>query len=205
MKNYFLNESTFVHNISDNLCLEDNLRILSIYKDILADTNFCEKFKIHDIVPGYNSVAFYFNYNDAYLFEKEIVDRIQKVDNAKSFDPKVHYIDVEYNGIDLEEAAQRLNLEIPEIIKRHTNATYHIAMLGFKPYLPYLLGLDQSLSLPRLDTPRNRVTAGSIGIGGAQTAVFPVQTPTGWHIIGNTDFKDFDEFSPGDKIIFRSV
>lgn len=100
-------------------------------------------------------------------------------------------------------AAEKLGLDVKEIIKRHTQVEYHIAMLGFKPYFPYLLGLDQSLSLPRLATPQNRIAAGSVAIGGSQTTIFPEQSPSGWNIIVVSDFKDFAKFSAGDKIIFR--
>ena len=107
--------------------------------------------------------------------------------------------------MDLADISRKLNLSADEIIKKHTSKEYHIAMLGFKPYFPYLLGLDESISLPRLATPRNRVEKGSVGIGGSQTTVFPLETPSGWNIIGNTDFDDFANFSAGDKIIFREV
>jgi KipI family sensor histidine kinase inhibitor len=205
MKSYFLSESCFIYNVSDRLNLSDNLKILQIYRDILFDKNFMIQNNIYDLVPTYNSLAFHVTISDLKLFEKIVLARIEGVDFTKELPSKSHYIDVVYDGIDLESISKKLNLSASEIIKKHTSKEYHIAMLGFKPYFPYLLGLDESISLPRLDTPRNRIAKGSIGIGGSQTTVFPLETPSGWNIIGNTSFDDFTSFSAGDKIIFREV
>ncbi|MFT4693568.1 MAG: KipI family sensor histidine kinase inhibitor [Francisella sp.] len=205
MKSYFLSESCFIYNVSDRLNLSDNLKILQIYRDILFDKNFMIQNNIYDLVPTYNSLAFHVTISDLKLFEKIVLARIEGVDFTKELPSKPHYIDVVYDGIDLDNISKKLNLSASEIIKKHTSKEYHIAMLGFKPYFPYLLGLDESISLPRLDTPRNRIAKGSIGIGGSQTTVFPLETPSGWNIIGNTSFDDFTSFSAGDKIIFREV
>lgn len=205
MKHYFLSESCFVYSISDKLDIADNLKILQIYRDIQTDEIFKTKNNISDLVPTYNSLAFHMKNSDPISFEKTILDRIAEVDYTKNVESKTHRINVVYNGIDLEEMSKKLDLTINEIIKKHTSKEYHIAMLGFKPYFPYLLGLDERISIPRLATPRNRVAKGSVGIGGSQTTVFPLESPSGWNIIGNTDFDDFTSFSAGDKIIFREV
>ncbi|MBK2345112.1 carboxyltransferase domain-containing protein [Francisella tularensis subsp. novicida] len=155
------------------------------------------------MVPAYNSIAFHFDYQYIYDVERAILAKIRNLNLSASIESKIHQIDVSYTGVDLHNAAEKLGLDVKEIIKRHTQVEYHIAMLGFKPYFPYLLGLDQSLSLPRLATPRNRIAAGSVAIGGSQTTIFPEQSPSGWNIIGVSDFKDFAKFSAGDKIIFR--
>lgn len=203
MNDYFLSESCFVYNLSNKLDSNDNIKILKIYKDILYDDIFRSKYQIFDIVPTYNSIAFHTSYFDMLAFKKAIQERISIVNFNKEVLSKCHYIDVVYNGEDLEYASDILGLSKDEIITRHSQAKYKIAILGFKPYFPYLLGLDKSISLPRLETPRNRVAKGSVGIGGSQTSVFPLETPSGWNIIGITDFDDFSSFSPGDTIIFR--
>ena len=205
MKSHFLSESCFIYNISDRLDLDDNLKILQIYNDILLDKYFMAQNKIYDLVPAYNSLAFHANLVDLKLFEKAVLSRIESVDFTKELPSKIHYINVVYDGVDLTNISKKLNLSINEIIKRHTLKEYHISMLGFKPYFPYLLGLDESISLPRLAIPRNRVPKGSVGIGGSQTTVFPQETPSGWNIIGNTSFNDFASFNAGDKIIFRDI
>lgn len=203
MEYFFLSEKCFICKVSDRLCLEDNLKVLNIYKELIKDLYFCNRYGIYDIVPAYNSIAFHFDFSDVNRLKESVANRIKEVDYNQKIDPNIHCIDVQYNGEDLQRASEMLNLEVSEIIKRHTQGEYHIAMLGFKPYLPYLLGLDPSLSLPRLSTPRNRIPAGSVGIGGAQTTIFPEQTPSGWNIIGVSDFDAFASFKPGDKVIFR--
>ena len=95
------------------------------------------------------------------------------------------------------------------VIVRHCAVEYRVAMLGFSPGFPYLLGLDPRLAMPRLDTPRTRVAAGSIGIGGAQTGIYPQAGPGGWRIIGRTALALFDPLhdpptllAPGDRVRF---
>lgn len=205
MEYYFLNESCFVYKVSDKLCMEDNLKILSIYKELLKDQIFLNSYEILDIVPAYNSIAFHFSYTDVQHLQEAVLNRINEVDYRQSLDSKTHYINVRYNGEDLQKASKNLGLEISEIIKRHSQVEYHIAMLGFKPYFPYLLGLDESLSIPRLDSPRSRIPAGYVAIGGSQTTIFPEQSPSGWNIIGYSDFTNFQSFCAGDKIIFREI
>ncbi len=203
MKHYFLSESCFVYNLSDKLDIADNLKILQIYRDIKADEAFKSRNNIYDLVATYNSLAFHANNSDTTYFKKAVLDRITEVDYTKNIESKTHTIEVLYNGCDLEEMSIKLYLTVSEIIKKHTSKEYHIAMLGFKPYFPYLLGLDENISMPRLITHRNRVPKGSIGIGGSQTTVFPLESPSVWNIIVTTDFDDFVSFSAGDKIIFK--
>lgn len=205
MEYYFLSEKCFIYKVSDNLCIDDNLKVLSIYKELSKELALRTKYNIYDIVPAYNSIAFHFDYIDIFALKEAILNRVNKMDYNQKIESKIHYIDVEYSGEDLQKASEILGLSKSEIIKRHTQVEYHIAMLGFKPYFPYLLGLDKSISLPRLATPRNRIPAGSVGIGGSQTTIFPEQSPSGWNIIGQSNFKSFERFCAGDKIIFREI
>lgn len=80
-----------------------------------------------------------------------------------------------------------------DIVEIHRAATYTVFMMGFLPGFPYLGGLDERLIVPRLATPRTTVVAGSVGIGGAQTGIYPIHSPGGWNIIGRTPLKLFDE------------
>jgi inhibitor of KinA len=95
-------------------------------------------------------------------------------------------------GEDLEALARSHNLSVEEVIAIHSGATYHVHMLGFVPGFAYLGGLDSRLATPRRDTPRPHVPAGSVGIGGAQTGVYPLETPGGWQIIGRTPLQLFN-------------
>jgi KipI family sensor histidine kinase inhibitor len=115
-------------------------------------------------------------------------------------------------GPDLDALAVHAGLNAHEAIARHAAGDYRVAMLGFAPGFPYLLGLDRSLAMPRLDTPRTRVAAGSVGIGGAQTGIYPRQGPGGWRIIGRTPLTLFDParavpnlLAPGQQVRFVPI
>lgn len=116
------------------------------------------------------------------------------------------------DGPDLVDVARHAGLDVDELIARHSAVRYTVAMLGFAPGFPYLIGLDPTLAMPRLDTPRARVDAGSVGIGGAQTGVYPKAGPGGWRIIGRTRQTLFDAardppalLAPGDHVRFVPV
>ena len=113
---------------------------------------------------------------------------------------------------DLAELAAQHGMSVEEVILRHSSAEYRVAMLGFTPGFPYLLGLPPELATPRKQTPRSRIDAGSVGIAGEQTGVYPLSSPGGWNIIGKTPQRLFTpELSPptflqsGDIIRFRAV
>ena len=123
-----------------------------------------------------------------------------------------HLIPVRYggnDGPDLEAVARHAGIDSEELIRRHTEATYRVAMLGFAAGFPYLIGMDRQLAMPRRDTPRTDVAAGSVGIGGAQTGIYPRRGPGGWQIIGRTGVGLFDAtrdppalLGPGDTVCF---
>jgi KipI family sensor histidine kinase inhibitor len=116
------------------------------------------------------------------------------------------------NGPDLDEVARHAGLASAEVIARHTAPDYRVAMIGFAPGFPYLLGLGRSLHMPRRSEPRTRVPRGSVAIGGAQTGIYPRELPGGWHLIGRTPLILFDALreSPcllgaGDAVRFRAI
>lgn len=115
-------------------------------------------------------------------------------------------------GIDLEAFCLHKNLSINELISLHTTPTYRIFFIGFLPGFMYLGGLDPSLHLPRKADPDRSIPPGSVAIGGAQTGIYPVESPGGWHVIGNSPLSYFDPtlekpcfIQPGDEIVFSSV
>ncbi|MCK7594143.1 5-oxoprolinase subunit PxpB [Pseudomarimonas salicorniae] len=93
---------------------------------------------------------------------------------------------------DLDAAAERLGLTVEALIERHTDPVYQVALLGFAPGFPYLLGMDPGLALPRHSQPRPRVAAGSVGIAGGQTGIYPQPSPGGWQLVGRTPWRLFD-------------
>lgn len=116
------------------------------------------------------------------------------------------------DGPDLAWASEHLGLPPEEIIRRHAEGRYRVYMIGFAPGFPYLGGMDQSISLPRLPTPRTAVPAGSVAIGGGQAGIYPRESPGGWRIIGRTPVEFFSPHSktpclvsPGDTVRFVPV
>ena len=115
-------------------------------------------------------------------------------------------------GPDLVDLAAHAQLSVEEAVARHTAGEYTVAMLGFAPGFPYLLGLDPALAMPRLASPRTRVPAGSVGIGGAQTGIYPQAGPGGWRLIGSTPLRLFDArrdppslLRAGDRVRFVAI
>lgn len=127
----------------------------------------------------------------------------------------VHILPVCYGGAlgeDLPFVASHAGLTEQEVISLHSGRDYLIYMLGFLPGFSYLGGLDERLCTPRLTTPRTRIPAGSVGIGGEQTGVYPLDSPGGWQLIGRTPVRPYDAgrtpailYSAGDYIRFRPV
>src|SRR5262249_3041484 len=126
---------------------------------------------------------------------------------------RLHRVPVVYggdNGPDLAEVARTVRLSEAEVIAQHTSVEYSAFMLGFRPGFAYLGTLAESLALPRLATPRVRVPAGSVGIAGRQTGIYPVASPGGWRLLGRTTFATYDPFAdppsvvaPGDRVRFE--
>src|SRR5579859_2922390 len=154
-----------------------------------------------DIVPAYATLALH--YDPAAIGVgtspyEALVEAIGTWLNTKytgaTVAGRVIEIPVCYGGVfgeDLQALAQSRGLSADEVIALHSGATYHVHMLGFVPGFAYLGGLDARLAMPRRDTPRPRVPAGSVAIAGEQTAVYPLDTPGGWQIIGRTPLQLF--------------
>lgn len=141
-----------------------------------------------------------------------MIDKIEAfiVANTKSYtEEKLEgekvVLPVVYDGEDLGRVAKLHNLTVEEVIKKHTAPVYQVALVGFRPYFPYLMGLDKELITPRLDTPRTTIPAGAVGIGGEQTGVYPEESPGGWNLIGRTNPELLKQIKPGDIVIMREV
>jgi KipI family sensor histidine kinase inhibitor len=113
---------------------------------------------------------------------------------------------------DLAAVAELSGLSQEEVVRRHAGTTYRVYMLGFLPGFAYLGDLDAALRLPRRASPRSRLPAGAVAIAQAMTAVYPVESPGGWHLIGNCPVAMFDVaadppalLAPGDQVRFRPV
>ncbi len=115
-------------------------------------------------------------------------------------------------GLDIEIVANQSGLSNEEVIELHTRPEYLVHMIGFTPGFPYLGGLSKKLETPRKADPRLKVKAGSVGIAGIQTGIYPIESPGGWQIIGRTPLVLFKPeakepflFKAGDYVIFKSI
>ncbi|HYU53689.1 MAG TPA: 5-oxoprolinase subunit PxpB [Gemmatimonadaceae bacterium] len=171
---------------------------------------------VEDIVPAYLAVTVFYDslhasYEEMASILLERCDRSQQSASPESL-VKDHRIPVRYDGVDLEWVCSSTGLSTEEIAARHSARIYTVDLLGFVPGFAYLSELDVSLQLPRRAQPRPRVARGSVAIAAAQTAVYPLDTPGGWHIIGSTATVMFDPtrdppalLSPGDRVSFERV
>lgn len=176
-----------------------------------------------DVVPAYASLAVFLDASgfapdvDA-LAEAEhwVRERLAQMSSTRpTAGGKAIEIAVRYGGADgpdLDAVAAHCGLPAREVVARHAAVEYRVAMLGFAPGFPYLLGLDPALAVPRLAQPRARVQAGSVAIGGAQTGIYPDAGPGGWRLIGRTERRLFDPLhlppsllAPGDRVRFIPV
>ena len=115
-------------------------------------------------------------------------------------------------GPDLEAAAQRLALSVDELVRLHAGAEYLVYFIGFTPGLPYMTGAPERLTIARLDSPRVKVPAGSVAIGGIQCCIYPVESPGGFWLLGRTPVRLYDPdatepilLKPGDRVRFRRI
>ena len=113
---------------------------------------------------------------------------------------------------DLDDVARYAELSTKEVVDLHSSADYRVACIGFVPGFTFLAGLPKKLATPRRDTPRKQIPPGSVGIGGAQTGIYPLRSPGGWNLIGRTPLRLFDSqkdpptlLRAGDRVRFRVV
>ena len=168
-------------------------------------------------VPCYSSLTVYFNREriNADTIIQFITDLSFQKNNDESVSPETYFLPVCYEECfapDMKNMESFTGLTREEIIKIHTATEYLLYFIGFMPGFMYLGGLDKRLFVPRHDTPRLLVSAGSVGIAGLQTGVYPRESPAGWQIIGSCPLKLFDPyavqaciFKSGDIIRFREI
>ena len=170
---------------------------------------------VRDIVPGYCSLGVHFDplQTDIAALGRIIDEEAQKLtDDEPIRERPIVEIPVRYgetHGPDIEHVAEWAKCTIQEVIERHAGRTYRVYMLGFVPGFAYMGRVDSIIAAPRRSVPRERVPAGSVGIAGEQTGVYPLPTPGGWQLIGRTDVRMFDVsrrvpslLQPGDLVRF---
>lgn len=157
-----------------------------------------------EFVPAYTTLTVYYDpwvlsqhgkldaYEELMLKLEALLEQVQEQRSERA---RVVELPVVYGGDygpDLALVAEHTGLSINEVIRLHSSVDYLVHMIGFAPGFPYLGGMDARLETPRKATPRTSIPAGSVGIAGAQTGVYPISTPGGWQLIGQTPLQLFN-------------
>lgn len=169
-----------------------------------------------EVVPAFASLTVHFDPRLATLGDlSDAIARLAALPGETASPPRQWTIPVCYEGgfaQDLAEVSERSGLAQADVIARHTAADFHVYMLGFLPGFPYMGDLEAALRLPRRPSPRVAVPAGSVAIAEAMTAIYPQESPGGWHIVGRTPVRLFDpaavppaRLRAGDQVRFRPV
>lgn len=162
------------------------------------------------LTPGMNNLTLSFDplRTEAAALEQAVLALWARPARRQQLGRRVE-IPVRYDGPDLADVAAHCGLSTDEVVRRHTAVEYVVYFIGFQPGFAYLGGLDEALHTPRRAEPRVSVPAGSVGIGGAQTGIYPLATPGGWQLIGRTALPLFDPqaepptlLAPGDRVRF---
>lgn len=170
---------------------------------------------VRDIVPAMVSLTLHVQPGAAATLADALLERAHVVSTARAHDDlagdrAIHEIPVVYGGAggpDLEAVAAFAGCSPGEVVARHSAGVYRVYMLGFLPGFAYLGDVEPSIAAPRRSTPRTAVPAGSVGIAGRQTGIYPQPSPGGWQLIGQTRVSMFDAvrgavLQPGDRVRF---
>ncbi len=152
---------------------------------------------IVDVIPAFCSLLI--NYDPRVLSYEELKERMEHLlkmeTKIEATRKRIFEIPVCYGGEygpDIENIVEHAGLSVEEVIKIHSSKDYLIYMLGFLPGFTYLGGLDERIHTPRLASPRLKIRAGSVGIGGSQTGIYPLDSPGGWQLMGMTPVRTYD-------------
>ncbi|MEW5721376.1 MAG: 5-oxoprolinase subunit PxpB, partial [Chloroflexota bacterium] len=170
--------------------------------------------EICDLVPAYSSLLVCYDPRRASFAEIRTVlqNAMESLQTYSPPEPRLIEIPTRYGsefGPDLAFVARHNDITENDVIRWHTSAIYRVYFVGFAPGFAYLGSIPAQITAPRMETPRTRVPAGSVGIAGRQTGIYPMDSPGGWRIIGRTDLALFDptcdppaRLRPGDRVRF---
>jgi KipI family sensor histidine kinase inhibitor len=206
-------DSALFCNFGDKISIEINNEVYALDRYIKSKVN-----SVIETVPSYTGLMVYFN--PIKTDREELLVEIMKFSGSTEngeIDKQSEKIVIpvfygkEY-GPDLYHVAEINKLSIDEVVEIHISVNYRVYMLGFTPGFPYLGGMDRCIYAPRKDEPRLKISAGSVGIAGDQTGIYPIESPGGWQIIGRTPVRLFSPDSnnpfliiPGQLLQFRKI
>ena len=206
-------DQALVVEVGGDISPETNGRVCSLAAAIEGS----ETVGVVEVVPTYRSLLVYYDPEEVTAAGLEDAIRQLEVglEEHTKQDSNVVQVPTLYggeHGPDLEFVARHAGLSVDEVVSIHSGADYLVYMMGFSPGFAYLGGLSDALATPRLATPRPVIPAGSVGIAESQTGVYPVASPGGWRLIGQTPLRMFDPqrgqptlLSAGDSVRFVPV
>lgn len=206
-------DSSILVSFAEGMSIENSHRVHQLFRQLYQ----LRDHRIRNLHPAYSSLLIDFDplhtdHSEMTLLVEKV---LQTLDTTRKTVGREVRIPVCYEGEfapDLNAVAAKTGLPVEEVIRLHATADYVVAFLGFSPGFGYLSGLPERLNVPRRATPRKVVAAGSVGIAGIQTGIYPIQSPGGWQIIGRTPALVFhpDEgpptlLEPGDIVHFVPI
>ncbi len=223
-KIYPLSDSAITIDFGNVIDTQINDFVMKLYR-------FCSEspfLGMIEAMPAYASLTIFYDVvkvrksnvevKTAFEFAKKYLENnLQKVavrhfDNHFDTEFNLVHIPVIYDGDDLAFVAEYNQLSIEEVIEIHTSPIYRVYMMGFLPGFAYMGGLDARIATPRKSTPRTKVLAGSVGIAGNQTGIYPSESPGGWQLIGRTKLQLYTPNLPeitllkaGDSVKFVAI
>ncbi|WP_241574124.1 5-oxoprolinase subunit PxpB [Rosenbergiella nectarea] len=207
MRYYMLGERTLVIESRPPVSLSVQQRIWGLAQQVVHEPGVAE------VIPGMNNLTIQLQAIPPSQ-QSAIAQLKAWWQAAESFVPESRNIEIPViygnaAGPDLCSLAEKVGLTPKQVVEAHSAERYTVFFIGFQPGFPYLSGLSPSLACPRHKTPRLSVPAGSVGIAGSQTGIYPLASPGGWQIIGQTSYLLFDEtrdapflLRPGDTVRF---
>jgi len=167
-----------------------------------------------DVVPAAQSLVVVHSNNDSASVQLLLTELLanRRNDNLTSSLGNAVEIPVRYDGDDLDEVARACGMSVDRVVDLHSSTTYTVEFCGFAPGFAYLRGLPEQLHLPRRASPRTRVPAGSVAIATTYSAIYPSESPGGWHLIGTTSLRIWDSgrtppalLQPGTTVRFVNI
>ncbi|WP_418156552.1 5-oxoprolinase subunit PxpB [Pantoea agglomerans] len=204
---YLLGERAVVLELEPPVSLESQQRIWGLSQRLHAYASVLE------VIPGMNNITLILR--DPQQSALDAIERLQRWwEESEAQLPESRQVEIPViyggeSGPDLTVVAEHAALTPRQVVELHSSSDYVVFFIGFQPGFPYLGGLDPRLHIPRRAEPRVAVPAGSVGIGGSQTGVYPLASPGGWQLIGQTRSALFDPLQqpptllrPGDRVRF---
>lgn len=215
-----LGDTALTVTFGDTIREETNNKVLSLFNLL----HYEKLEEVIDVIPAYTTLTIVYDFINIYkqgnrspyeYMLKKVQKAIHEMGIAKPSAAKVIQIPVCYDvslSRDLAVISREKDIPIDEIVQLHTSAIYHVYMIGFLPGFSYMGSVDERIAMPRKAVPELNIAAGSVGIAGEQTGIYPLDSPGGWNIVGCTPWKMFDAnkrapciLQAGDKVKFQEI